>query len=179
MHDLQDIISAPPLALIIQWRPAPGGDPAELYLTRAELALCTDCQAEITGTLPYREHFQERLERQVRGEDPDWKGLPSAIDLDMTGLTPFAREVLDTLWDAVPFGKTVSYGDLAALAGRPRAARAVGRIMSGNRWSLIIPAHRVVASGGKLGGYGGEDGVTLKQWLLEREGWRASGGRRK
>jgi len=69
----------------------------------------------------------------------------------------------------VPYASTVSYGELAVLAGSPHAARAVGRVMAGNPWPLIVPCHRVVASNGSLGGYSGGEGVPTKQWLLDFE----------
>ena len=86
-------------------------------------------------------------------------------------LSPFARTVLETLAERVPWGETVSYGELAELAGRARAARAVGRIMSANPVPFVIPCHRVIAAGGLIGGYGGgRNAVELKRRLLEREG---------
>jgi O-6-methylguanine DNA methyltransferase len=87
--------------------------------------------------------------------------------------TPFARRVL-ALVGRVPAGRVVTYGDLAQLAGRPGAARAVGNIM---RQAAIpgLPYHRVVAAGGRLGGYGGHEG--LKQALLRQEGLPVTGGR--
>jgi methylated-DNA-[protein]-cysteine S-methyltransferase len=86
-------------------------------------------------------------------------------------LSPFARTVLETLAEQVPWGETVSYGELAELAGRARAARAVGRIMSANPVPFVVPCHRVIAAGGLIGGYGGGRGaIELKRWLLAREG---------
>lgn len=88
-----------------------------------------------------------------------------------THLSPFARTVLETLVARVPWGETVSYGELGELAGRARAARAVGRIMSANPVPFLVPCHRVIAAGGLIGGYGGgRDAVELKRWLLQREG---------
>jgi methylated-DNA-[protein]-cysteine S-methyltransferase len=93
-----------------------------------------------------------------------------------TELSPFARTVLETLSDRVPWGETVSYGELAELAGRARAARAVGRIMSANPVPFVVPCHRVIAAGGLIGGYGGaRDAIGLKRWLLEREGVQLRG----
>jgi len=69
---------------------------------------------------------------------------------------------------AVPWGEVVSYGELAALAGRPGAARAAGSFCADNRYSLIIPCHRVVAANG-IGGYGSA-GPALKRRLLALEG---------
>ena len=86
-------------------------------------------------------------------------------------LTPFARTVLQTLSARVPWGETVSYGELAELAGRPRAARGVGRIMAGNTVPFAVPCHRVIAAGGRIGGYGGgREAIATKRWLLRREG---------
>jgi methylated-DNA-[protein]-cysteine S-methyltransferase len=69
----------------------------------------------------------------------------------------------------IPYGETVTYGELAALAGNPRAARAVGGACGRNPVLIIVPCHRVVASHG-LGGFGG--GLDLKQRLLHLEGVR-------
>lgn len=109
-----------------------------------------------------------RLDAWFAGRRRAFAGL--AVDLDATG---FARAVLETLAREVPWGETVSYGELAEMAGRPRAARAVGRVMAGNPVPFVIPCHRVIAAGGRLGGYGGTaagDPLALKRWLLAREG---------
>jgi O-6-methylguanine DNA methyltransferase len=74
----------------------------------------------------------------------------------------------------IPPGRVATYGDVAAAAGVPRAARAVGNIMKGCRVSGV-PCHRVVAAGGRLGGYGGSEG--LKRALLGAEGVVVSGSR--
>ncbi len=81
-------------------------------------------------------------------------------------LTPFTRRVLHTL-RRVPAGRVVTYGDLAALAGRPGAARAVGQIMA-RADEPGLPYHRVVAAGGRLGGFGRLP--QLKARLLTAEG---------
>jgi len=70
---------------------------------------------------------------------------------------------------AIPYGKSVSYKELATKAKRPNAARAVGNIMSQNLIPIIIPCHRVIASDGSLGGYTSPKGVKLKQRLLDLE----------
>ncbi len=80
--------------------------------------------------------------------------------------SPFAARVL-TILRRVPPGRVITYGDLAALAGRPGAARAVGNIMRTAR-QPGLPYHRVIAAGGRLGGYGGHEG--MKQALLRQEG---------
>lgn len=70
---------------------------------------------------------------------------------------------------AVGFGETVSYGELAAWAGSPNAARAVGTVMATNEVPIIIPCHRVLASGGKIGGFSAPQGIDLKRRLLDLE----------
>ena len=72
--------------------------------------------------------------------------------------------------EAVPHGETVTYGELAEMAGRPRAARAVGTAMATNPLPILVPCHRVVRAGGVLGAYGG--GVDTKAALLALEGVR-------
>lgn len=88
-------------------------------------------------------------------------------------LSPFARRVL-SLVRRIPPGRVTTYGDLARLAGRPRAARAVGTLMR-TAGEPGLPYHRVIAAGGRLGGYGGQEGV--KRALLRQEGVAVSGSR--
>jgi methylated-DNA-[protein]-cysteine S-methyltransferase len=80
------------------------------------------------------------------------------------------RTVLEVLFETVPFGATVSYGELAARAGLGRGytgARGVGSIMGSNPLPVVVPCHRVLAADG-LGGFGG--GLARKEWLLALEG---------
>ena len=94
-----------------------------------------------------------------------------SVPLDLDGVDGFRRTVLETLVREVGWGETVSYGELAEMAGRPRAARAVGTAMAANPLPFVIPCHRVVAAGGRIGGYGGgRNAVALKRSLLAREG---------
>jgi methylated-DNA-[protein]-cysteine S-methyltransferase len=79
----------------------------------------------------------------------------------------FHQEVWTALKD-VPFGEVLSYGELAELAGRPFAARAVGQAMANNSIPIIIPCHRVIGSSGKLHGFTG--GLHIKEHLLKHEG---------
>jgi methylated-DNA-[protein]-cysteine S-methyltransferase len=85
----------------------------------------------------------------------------------------FRRRVL-TAVRRIPPGRVATYGDVAAAAGVPRAARAVGNIMKGCRVSSV-PCHRVIAAGGRLGGYGGSE--ALKRSLLVAEGVVVAGRR--
>lgn len=80
----------------------------------------------------------------------------------------FRRRVLATLAAGVGHGETVTYGELAAMAGRPGASRAVGGAMAANPVPILVPCHRVVAAGGRIGGYGG--GLGTKRALLALEG---------
>jgi methylated-DNA-[protein]-cysteine S-methyltransferase len=73
-------------------------------------------------------------------------------------------------------GEVRTYGELARAAGRPGAARAVGQVMARNPLPLVIPCHRVVSAGGRLGGYTG--GPAWKEFLLAREGWTFTGSGR-
>ncbi len=88
------------------------------------------------------------------------------LPLDLHG-TPFQREVWNELLH-VPYGKTVSYSEIAARIGRPKAARAVGAAVGSNPVPIIIPCHRVIGKDGSLVGFGG--GLDLKQRLLALEG---------
>jgi methylated-DNA-[protein]-cysteine S-methyltransferase len=88
------------------------------------------------------------------------------VELDWAGIDPVHRRVLQTLLEIVPFGRTVTYGELGLQAGI-EDPRDVGVMMSNNPLPLVVPCHRVVASDG-IGGYGG--GVDLKRRLLELEG---------
>jgi O-6-methylguanine DNA methyltransferase len=85
----------------------------------------------------------------------------------------FSQRVLSVV-RRIPPGRVATYGDVATLAGRPRAARAVGNIMRGCG-RPDVPCHRVIAAGGRLGGYGGNE--LLKRSLLSAEGITVAGGR--
>jgi len=86
---------------------------------------------------------------------------------------PFSPRVLSVV-RRIPPGRVATYGDVARLAGRPRACRAVGNIMRECR-RPDIPCHRVIAAGGRLGGYAGQE--SLKRSLLLAEGVPVSGSR--
>lgn len=88
------------------------------------------------------------------------------VPLDLRG-TPFQRRVWDIL-NTIPWGGTVSYGQVAAKLGHPRGARAVGRAVGTNPVAIVVPCHRVLGSDGSLTGYGG--GLERKMALLRLEG---------
>jgi len=95
------------------------------------------------------------------------------VDLSLVG--PFGRRVLEAT-AAIPYGGFLTYGELAAEAGSPGGARAAGNALASNPVALLVPCHRVLASGGAIGGYGG--GIERKRTLLELEGTLAPGGTR-
>ena len=101
------------------------------------------------------------------GDEATEQAALDEIGLDLSGVTPF----FSAAWNAcrsIPPGETRSYAWLAAEAGSPLAMRAAGQAMARNRFSLIIPCHRVIASDGGLGGYGG-GGLGVKARLLQME----------
>jgi methylated-DNA-[protein]-cysteine S-methyltransferase len=108
------------------------------------------------------------LASYFRGEEP---ALPP---LDLHG-SDFDRAVWRALLD-IPFGETRTYGDLAAAIGAPGAARAVGAANGRNPVCILVPCHRVVSAGGRLGGYSG--GLDAKRWLLAHEAGHAPALRR-
>lgn len=104
------------------------------------------------------------LAAYLTGEAVDF----SVIDPDLEGMPDFVKRTL-TMCRQIPRGRVITYGGLAAVVGAPRAARAVGGAMAVNPFALVIPCHRVVRSGGVLGGFGG-GGQAMKRRLLEQEG---------
>ncbi len=90
------------------------------------------------------------------------------IRVDLGDLTAFQRRVVQAC-RRIGYGQTLTYGQLAAKAGAPRAARAVGSVMASNRFPLVVPCHRVVGVNGGLGGYSAGEGVALKSRLLAME----------
>jgi methylated-DNA-[protein]-cysteine S-methyltransferase len=104
------------------------------------------------------------LEAYCRGELVDFRHYAVAFPQQ----TAFQRAVIDAA-RRIPFGRTLTYQELAAKAGSPGAARAVGNVMASNPVPIIVPCHRVVASGGGLGGYSAPQGIDLKRRLLQLE----------
>lgn len=92
--------------------------------------------------------------------------------VDFSGYTPFQQRVLE-LVRSIPYGEIRTYGQVSLQAGSLKGARAVGGVMRANRTPMVIPCHRVLASGGKLGGYSG--GLDMKRYLLKLEGYLLAG----
>jgi methylated-DNA-[protein]-cysteine S-methyltransferase len=112
---------------------------------------------------PEAEQLILRLRAYFAGERTAFDKIPLEVD----GWTPFQLDVLAAL-RRVPFGEVVSYGELARLAGYPRAQRAAGTFCAGNRFPIVVPCHRVVGADG-LGSYGSL-GLDYKRRLLALEG---------
>lgn len=107
------------------------------------------------------------LQRYFVGRAIDFNGV--LVDLDRS--SPFHQRIYAALRE-IAWGKTITYGALAAEVGAPDAARAIGQAMGRNPVPIIIPCHRVLASGGRIGGFSAPGGATTKQRLLELEGVR-------
>ncbi len=107
------------------------------------------------------------LQEVLRQLEAYFAGKLKAFSLDLClNVTPFQKRVLAAVGQ-VPYGKTISYGELAKNIGNPKAGRAVGQANARNPIPIVIPCHRVIGSTGKLTGFGG--GITLKQTLLDLE----------
>jgi O-6-methylguanine DNA methyltransferase len=98
----------------------------------------------------------------------------SAVALDMEHLPPFHRKVYEAA-RSIPPGETVSYGDIAARLGTRSASRVVGQALGRNPFPIVVPCHRVVGAGGRLGGFSANGGIATKLRLLSIEGARSNG----
>lgn len=115
----------------------------------------------------WREGSDAALTAASRQLDDYFEGRLQHFDLPIHMIgTPFQLRVWNQL-RKIPYGETISYGELARRVGNPKASRAVGSANGRNPISIIVPCHRVIASAGTLGGYGG--GLDRKLWLLEHE----------
>ena len=153
------------------WIAAVGKGEVLHFLTMGQPDCETAIRASSPGSLtdfpePRRWHpqLEKLLRAYIRGKKVDL----SQVKLELSHLTAFQRKIV-TQCRRIPYGRTLSYGELASKAGSPSAARAVGSVMAKNRFPLIVPCHRVVAAGGKLGGFSAPTGINLKQRLLDLE----------
>jgi methylated-DNA-[protein]-cysteine S-methyltransferase len=141
---------------------AEGWGVGELWLEGERLLQHELPRAAVVGR-GARHELAERFRRYFAGALDDFLD----VSLDLEGATDFELALTEAL-RRVPRGEVVTYGELAALAGRPRAQRAAGTFCARNRFSLVVPCHRVVGADG-LGSYGSL-GVEYKRRLLELEG---------
>ena len=135
----------------------------ELYFRTGKLVFhelpCAGSPPDEPGEHP----LAERIGAYFRGERSSFDD----VEIEAEWATPFQAAIADAL-RGVPWGEVVTYGELAAMAGRPRAPRAAGTFCAENNFPLVVPCHRVVSSSG-LGGYGSL-GADYKRRLLALEG---------
>jgi methylated-DNA-[protein]-cysteine S-methyltransferase len=105
------------------------------------------------------------VQRHIEGERVDYR----SVELDLSGVSPFHAQIYEAT-RALGWGETASYGELARRVGSAGAARAVGQAMGRNPVPIIIPCHRVLASGRKPGGFSAFGGLDTKERLLALEG---------
>ncbi|MDX6223762.1 MAG: methylated-DNA-[protein]-cysteine S-methyltransferase [Frankiales bacterium] len=118
--------------------------------------------------------FLDRLDQVRRALDGYLSGRRReiALPVDLRLATPFGRRVLEAT-AGIEYGTTASYGAIAAEIGSPRASRAVGAALGANPVCIVVPCHRVLRTGGALGGYAG--GLDAKRYLLALETGRRTG----
>jgi len=139
----------------------PAGDAAE-----TEKALTKRLASTRAAKLPPEiARLAEMIQAYARGEAVDF----SAVPVDFGPVEPLRRTIYATL-RKLRHGETLTYGELAERAGFPGQAQAVGQAMGRNPVPLIVPCHRVLAAGGKIGGFSAPGGVTTKQKMLRLEG---------
>jgi methylated-DNA-[protein]-cysteine S-methyltransferase len=108
--------------------------------------------------------LERRLREFASGKPDDLRDIP----VETGAMSDFQIRIQNEC-RRIPYGRTLSYAALAARAGVPRGARAVGNCMAGNRVPLVVPCHRVVRSDGGVGSYSAEGGAAMKRRLLELE----------
>jgi methylated-DNA-[protein]-cysteine S-methyltransferase len=139
--------------------------------TRTRLSRSHPDATEATAAPPAAiQHAIDGMLALLCGEPQDLRDVP----LDLAAVPEFNRRVYDIARD-IPPGQTLTYGEIAAQLGEPRAAREVGQALGQNPYPLIVPCHRVLAAGGKLGGFSARGGVTTKLRLLDIEGAEPNG----
>jgi methylated-DNA-[protein]-cysteine S-methyltransferase len=141
---------------------------ADAARTRARLVRrCPD--ARETSPPPEVQAAIEDIVALLRGEARDLSG----VALDMERVEEFDRRVYEIARD-IPAGETLSYGEIAARLGGRELARDVGQALGRNPFPIVVPCHRVLAAGGKAGGFSANGGVTTKLRLLTIERARTS-----
>ena len=131
---------------------------------KAAVEAVAECLPPGIKLRPASASLVRRLQAYARGSRDDFRDLR----IDLGHCTAFRRRVL-ACCRQVGYGRTVSYGELAAKAGVPRAARAVGNCMATNPLPLIVPCHRVIAADGRPGAYSAPGGTRMKRRLLAME----------
>jgi O-6-methylguanine DNA methyltransferase len=139
--------------------------------TRARMLHRFPAAGEAAPT-PEAQQAVDRIVALLHGEPSDL----CTIVLDMDGVPSFHGRVYEVA-RAIPPGKTLAYGEIAARVGARGAARAVGQALGRNPFPIIVPCHRVLAAGGKIGGFSAEGGVATKLRMLAIEGVQVNGAR--
>ena len=157
-----------------EWIDAPFG---KVFLAKTERGLCRVSfrrkEDDLVDDLEKRELLPEKgageLDPERRQLDEYFEGKRRHFEfpVDIRWGTPFQRKVLEAA-NEIPFGHCECYTDVAERIGHPKAQRAVGNALGQNPVAIVIPCHRVVASGGRLGGYTG--GLDIKRTLMSIEG---------
>jgi O-6-methylguanine DNA methyltransferase len=140
--------------------------------TRARLARRFPEARETAPPLP--EALQRAVDRITALLDGDAGDDLGSIALDFDGVPPFHRRVYEVV-RTIPPGASLSYGEVAALMGSPGAARAVGQALGRNPFAVVVPCHRVLAAGGRVGGFSARGGIGTKLRMLAIEGVTVTG----
>jgi methylated-DNA-[protein]-cysteine S-methyltransferase len=135
--------------------------------TASKTAICDVFLNAVSTPNGYEKKETPLIKKAAQQFGEYFKGKRKTFNLPLTMQgTDFQMKVWNAL-KKIPYGKTISYGELAAMIGNPKACRAVGMANHNNPIAIIIPCHRVIGHDGSLTGYGG--GLELKQKLLELE----------
>lgn len=154
------------------WRASPNATILKaLQLPEATAEVTESRMARFPGAIrspripPAIAELIERVRRHLEGNLQDFQD----VTLDLDEYSAFTQQVYEAA-RAIPAGETRTYGSLAAAMNRPRAARAVGQALGRNPVGLIIPCHRILASGGKIGGFSAYGAQRTKKQMLAIEG---------
>ncbi|MFT3769532.1 MAG: methylated-DNA--[protein]-cysteine S-methyltransferase [Minicystis sp.] len=146
----------------LRWILLPERSPEE---TRARVARIASTSVEEESPPPWVKEAMHRIARHLQTGAEDL----STILLDMEPVSPFFRRVYEVTCGVRP-GEVKTYSEIASLVGSPSAVRAVGQALGKNPFPVVVPCHRVVAAGGKPGGFSAPGGLDTKARLLAIEG---------
>jgi len=144
--------------------------PSPLGILQATFTEMGLARLEFSEWIPKAAHPADKVARRLVSELAAYfRGDASRFltPLDLDAGTEFQQKVWEEL-QRIPFGATISYGELARRVGSPRAARAVGQAVGANPIPIVVPCHRVIRGSGALGGFSA--GLDVKRWLLRHEG---------